>query len=101
MTNSSSSRTAKLATFLAITIASSDAFAPSSGRVQHRQSQSQNVVLSATTQSNDDDHDGSWKKVAGGAAAFVTGLGFMAQVAFADPASIEFSNHGKHGFVFI
>ena len=54
------------------------------------------MVLSATTQSNDDDHDGSWKKVAGGAAAFVTGLGFMAQVAFADPASIEFSNHGKY-----
>ena len=78
-------RTVKLATFLAI-LASSDAFAPV-GRVQQRQ----NVALSAT---HDDEKDG-WKKMAGGAAAFMTGLGFMAQVAFADPASIASVDHGK------
>lgn len=83
-----SSRTAKLAIFLAI-IESSDAFAPSAGRVQR---QSQNVVLSATRQNHSDD---GWKKVAGGAAAFATGLGFMAQVAFADPASIASADRGQ------
>ncbi|KAL7508103.1 hypothetical protein ACHAXN_005195 [Cyclotella atomus] len=72
------SRTAKLATFLTL-LASSEAFAPSA-RVQR-----QSLALSATS---NDVNDG-WKKMAGGAAGFLTGLGFMAQVAFADPSSIS------------
>lgn len=76
-------RTAKLATFLTL-LASSEAFAPTA-RVQR-----QNVALSATSDEND-----GWKKMAGGAAGFLTGLGFMAQVAFADPSSITSVEHGK------
>jgi hypothetical protein len=72
-------RTAKLATFLTL-LTASDAFAPVTN-VQHQRI---HVALSAT---RNDDTD-YWKKMTGGAAAFVTGLGFMAQVAFADPASI-------------
>ena len=70
-------RTVKLATFLTI-LASSEAFAPSA-RVPR-----QNVALSATS---NDESDG-WKKMSHGAAGFLTGLGFMAQVALADPSSI-------------
>jgi hypothetical protein len=82
MTTSSS--TSKLAIFLTL-VASSDAFAPV-GKVQPRS----NLALSAT---HTDESDG-WKKMAGGAAAFVTGLGFMAQVAFADPSSITSVDYG-------
>jgi hypothetical protein len=77
------SRTAKLATFLTL-LASSEAFAPSA-RVQR-----QTLALSATSNEND-----GWKKMAGGAAGFLTGLGFMAQVAFADPSSIASVGYGE------
>lgn len=77
-------RAAKLAAFLTL-LASSEAFAPSA-RVQR-----QNLALSA---SSNDENDG-WKKMAGGAAGFLTGLGFMAQVAFADPNSIASVERGK------
>jgi hypothetical protein len=78
------SRTAKLATFLTL-LASSEAFAPSA-RVQR-----QSLALSATS---NDENDG-WKKMAGGAAGFLTGLGFMAQVALADPSSISSVDYGE------
>jgi hypothetical protein len=37
--------------------------------------------------SNLDETDG-WRKMTGGAAAFLTGMGIMAQVAFADPSGV-------------
>lgn len=80
------SRTTKLATFLALVAASPacDAFAFTPSPVQQRQQ----VQLSAM---KNDDANGvadGWRKMSGGAAAFVTGLGIMAQVAFADPSAI-------------
>eukprot|EP00804_Cyclotella_cryptica_P030497 CCRYP_008542-RE/>CCRYP_008542-RE protein AED:0.42 eAED:0.41 QI:0/0.75/0.6/1/0.75/0.6/5/593/485 len=68
-----------LATLLTL-LAASDAFAPVTN-VQHQRN---HVVLSATR----NDEKDSWNQMTGAAAAFVTGLSFMAQVAFADPASI-------------
>ena len=77
--------TAKIAILVTL-LASSQAFAPSA-RIQPLQ----NVVLSA---SRNDENDGL-KKVAGGAMAFVTGLGFMAQVALADPTLMASVDHGE------
>jgi chemotaxis protein histidine kinase CheA len=74
------SRTAQLATFLALT-SSAFAFAPSHHYSAHRR----NTATELSASNNQDD---GWKKVAGGAASFVTGLGFLAQVSFADPNSI-------------
>jgi hypothetical protein len=79
-------RTAKLAAFLTL-LTASDAFAPTT----NVQRQRNHVALSATR----NDHPDYWKKMTGGAAAFVTGLGFMAQVAFADPASIASLDLGE------
>ena len=74
----------KLTAFLAISAASPKvyafAFTPS-----HRLQQRQAVVqLSA---SKEDDID-VVRKLSGGAAAFLTGMGIMAQVAMADPSAI-------------
>jgi hypothetical protein len=83
----SSSRTIKLAAILTV-LSSSDAFAPSQlGRV----SRSNNVALSAKIDENE-----GWKTMTGGAASFLTGLGFMAQVAFADSASIASVDYGEN-----
>lgn len=73
------SRTAQLATFLALTSSCAFAFAPS-----HYSAHRRNTATELSASNNQDE----WKKVAGGAASFVTGLGFLAQVAFADPNSI-------------
>jgi len=80
-------RASKLATFLTITAASPlcEAFAFNPTGTQ----QLQRVQLSA--KSDDVEHglaDG-WRKFSGGAAAFVTGLGIMTQVAFADPGAVS------------
>ena len=73
------SRTAQLATFLALA-SSVGAFAPSHHSAHRRNTQTQ---VSASNQNDD-----GWKKVAGGAASFMAGMGFLAQVAFADPNTI-------------
>ena len=73
------SRTAQLATLLALA-SSVGAFAPSPHSVYRRNTQTQ---VSASNQNDD-----GWKKVAGGAASFMAGMGFLAQVAFADPNAI-------------
>lgn len=77
------SRTTKLATLLTL-LASSNAFAPIGY-------QAPRTHLSALNNNNNNDDvktDGAvsdgWRKASGGAAAFLTGLGIMAQVAFAD-----------------
>ena len=75
---------AKLTAFLAISAASPviDAFAfTPSHRLQQKHSA---VQLSA---SKEDDID-VLRKLTGGAAAFLTGMGIMAQVAMADPSAI-------------
>ena len=83
----SSSRTIKLAAILTV-LSSSDAFAPSQlGRV----SRSDTVAVSAKIDENE-----GWKTMTGGAASFLTGLGFMAQVAFADSASIASLDRGEN-----
>ena len=82
----SSSRTIKLAAILTV-LSSSDAFAPSQiGRV----SRSDTVAVSAKIDENE-----GWKTT-GGAASFLTGLGFMAQVAFADSASLASVDYGEN-----
>lgn len=78
----------KLSVFLALSAASPscDAFAfTPSNRLQ----QQKVVKLSASKQSDDNnDVDDVLRKVAGGAAAFMTGMGIMAQVALADPSTV-------------
>ena len=79
--------TSKLTAFLALSAASPycDAFAfTPSPRLQQRQA---SVQLSAQEQDENGVVDG-WRKVSGGAAAFLTGMGIMAQVAMADPSSM-------------
>ena len=75
---------AKLTAFLAISAASPkvDAFAftPS-----HRLQQRQEVVQLSASKLDDID---VLRKLSGGAAAFLTGMGIMAQVAMADPNAI-------------
>ncbi len=73
------SRTAQLATFLALA-SSVCAFAPSQHSFHARNTQTQ---LSASNQNDD-----GWKKVAGGAASFMAGMGLLTQVAFADSNAI-------------
>jgi hypothetical protein len=73
------SRTAQLATFLALA-SSVGAFAP-----PHYSAHRRNTATQVSASNQDDD---GWKKVAGSAASFVAGMGFLAQVAFADPNSI-------------
>ena len=77
----------KLSIFLALSAASPscDAFAfTPSNRLQHQKV----VQLSASNQDDINDVDNVLRKVAGGAAAFMTGMGIMAQVALADPSTI-------------
>jgi len=79
--------TSKLSAFLALAAASPhcDAFSfTPSPRLQQRQA---SVQLSASKQDENAVVDGL-KKVSGGAAAFLTGMSIMAQVAFADPSAI-------------
>jgi len=81
-----SARATSLAAFLAIIASASlsDAFAPSPlSRTVPRQ-----VQLSAQNSDNVDAIADGLRKASGGAAAFLTGLGFMAQVAFADQNAI-------------
>ena len=73
------SRTAQLATFFALA-SSVCAFAPPPYSAHRR-----NTATQVAASNQDDD---GWKKVAGSAASFVAGMGFLAQVAFADPNSI-------------
>lgn len=73
------SRTAQLATFLALA-SSVGAFAPSHHSAHRRNTQTQ---VSASNQNDD-----GWKKVTGGAASFMAGMGLLTQVAFADPNTI-------------
>jgi len=78
----------KLSVFLALSAASPscDAFAfTPSNRLQQQQKV---VQLSALKQDDKNDVDDVLRKVAGGAAAFMTGMGIMAQVALADPSTI-------------
>ncbi len=82
-----------LAAFLVLSAAATPAcdafaFAPSSPRLLQpfRPSLSS---LSASTQDENEVVDG-WRKMTGGAAAFLTGMGIMAQVAFADPSGSSF-----------
>ena len=75
----------KLTAFLALSAASpyADAFAPSAGARAQR-----SVQLSASAQDENNAVDGL-RRATGGAAAFLTGMGIMAQVAFADPAALS------------
>ena len=77
----------KLSVFLALSAASPscDAFAfTPSNRLQQKV-----VQLSASKQSDDNNNvDDVLRKVAGSAAAFMTGMGIMAQVALADTSTI-------------
>jgi flagellar biosynthesis GTPase FlhF len=73
------SRTAQLATFLALA-SSVCAFAPS-----HISAYRRNTATKVSASNQDDD---GWKKMAGSAVSFVAGIGFLAQVAFADSNSI-------------
>lgn len=84
------SRTAQLATILALA-SSVGAFAPSQNSVYRRSTQTQ---VSASNQNDD-----GWKKVAGGAASFMAGMGFLAQVAFADPNTIAPIDEAQMGSV--
>jgi hypothetical protein len=74
-----------LAAFLVLTAAACDAFTPSSIRPRLQPIRPSLSSLSAA--SNLDETDG-WRKMTGGAAAFLTGMGIMAQVAFADPSGV-------------
>lgn len=79
--------TSKLAAFLALAAASPhcDAFSfTPSPQLQQRQA---SVQLSASKQDENAMVDGL-KRVSGGAAAFLTGMGIMAQVAMADPSAM-------------
>jgi len=78
-----------LAAFLVLSMASCDAFTPSSRPRLQRPS-----VGSLSAASNHDDIDG-WRKMTGGAAAFLTGMGIMAQVAFADPSGVASIDTGE------
>jgi flagellar biosynthesis GTPase FlhF len=81
------SRTAQLATFLALASSSGAfAFAPS-----HFSSHRRNTATQVAASNNQD----GWKKVAGGVASFVAGLGVLAQVAFADPNSVAPVNEAQ------
>lgn len=82
----------KLTAFLTIAAAShAFAFAPSP-RLQQRQS---SVQLSAQKQDENVVADG-WRKVSGGAAAFLTGMGIMTQVALADPSTFAPIDEGTY-----
>ena len=83
--------TSNLAAFLVLSAAATPAcgafaFAPSSrgllGPIRPSASS-----LSASTQDENEVVDG-WRKITGGAAAFLTGMGIMAQVAFADQSGV-------------
>lgn len=84
--------TYKLAAFLALSAASPycDAFAPGHAAPNQRRA---SVQLSAH-ESENAVADGL-KKVTGGAAAFLTGMGIMAQVAFADPTAVAPMDQGR------
>ncbi len=92
MTNN---RTAKLATFLAITTTSpfceAFAFNPSASQPRLR------VQLYSKNNDVELGFADGWKKFSGGAAAFVTGFGIMTQVAFADPSAVA-ETDGRESF---
>ncbi len=91
MAPTSSSLTALLA--LSASSPYCDAFAFTPGpRLQQRQASV--VQLSASKQDENTATDG-WRKVSGGAAAFLTGMGIMAQVALADPNAIATIDEGR------
>ena len=86
----------KLTALLALAAASPscDAFAfTPTPLVQQRQAAASITKLSASQQ--DSDVDVALRKVAGGAAALLTGMGLMAQVAMADPSAISPVNQGR------
>ena len=86
----------KLTALLALAAASPscDAFAfTPTPLVQQRQAAASITKLSASQQ--DSDVDVALRKVAGGAAALLTGMGLMAQVAMADPNAISSVNQGR------
>ena len=80
--------TYKLAAFLALSSApNAFAFTPSP-RLQKRQAALQSFASKKDEENPMIADDGLLRNVAGGAAAFITGMGIMAQVAFADPTAI-------------
>ena len=93
-------RTTKLATFLALVAASPScnvfAFTPSSRQNVVNVQQPRRVQVVSASKADDIDvvTDG-WRKVSCSAAAFLTGLGIMAQVAFADPTALAASDERK------
>ena len=88
-----------LAAFLVLSAAATpacDAFAftPSSPRLHQPI-----VSFSSLSVSNQDENEvvvvDGWRKMTGGAAAFLTGIGIMAQVAFADPSGVASIDTGE------
>jgi hypothetical protein len=89
-----------LAAFLVLSAAATpacDAFAftPSSPRLQQPI-----VSFSSLSVSNQDESEvvlvvDGWRKMTGSAAAFLTGMGIMAQVAFADPSGVPSIDTGE------
>ena len=89
-----------LAAFLVLSAAATPAcdafaFAPSSPRLQQPI-----VSISRLSASNQDETEvvvvvDGWRKMTGGAAAFLTGMGIMAQVAVADPSGVASIDTGE------
>ena len=67
---------------------------------QQLQSRRPSVVRRSATINNDDENtlsidDDGWGKASGGAAAFLMGMGIMAQLAFADTTAITVIDAGE------
>ena len=77
-----------------------DAFAPGGPRLLQRR-QGVSVGLSASPSNRDEDdaiaNDGWRKKATGSAAAFLAGMGIMAQLAMADPTFVAPIDSGEEG----
>jgi hypothetical protein len=75
-----------------------DVFAFAPGPQQQLQSRRPSVVRRSAT-INDDENalsiDDGWGKASGGAAAFLMGMGIMAQLAFADTTAITVIDAGE------